>query len=85
MGHFSIQIYANFSRQQNVLVINFQMVMCNIYREKAYQYSSAANHILAAGFHHVVYRLGIGIRHSALTEDEPEAQPSPYAGVGKRK
>ena len=26
---------ANFSRQQNVLVINFQMVMCNIYREKA--------------------------------------------------
>ena len=35
MGHFSIQIYANFSRQQNVLVINFQMVMCNIYREKA--------------------------------------------------
>lgn len=34
MGHFSIQIYANFSRQQNVLVINFQMVMCNIYIEK---------------------------------------------------
>ena len=32
-----------------------------------------------------LYRLGIGIRHSALTEDEPEAQPSPYAGVGKRK
>ena len=39
----------------------------------------------AAGFHHVVYGLGIGIRHPALAEDEPEAQPASHAGVGKRK
>ena len=37
---------------------------------------SAARRLPAAGFHHVVYGLGIGIRHPALAEDEPEAQLS---------
>ena len=49
------------------------------------QYPPAAHHLPAAGFHHVVYGLGIGIRHPALAEDEPEAQPASHAGVGKRK
>ena len=49
------------------------------------QYPPAAHHLPAAGFHYVVYGLGIGIRHPALAEDEPEAQPASHAGVGKRK
>ncbi len=49
------------------------------------QYPPAAHHLPAAGFHHVVYGLGIGIRHPALTEHESEAEPPAHARAGKRK
>ena len=48
------------------------------------QYSSAAHHIPAARFYHVVHGLGVGVRHPALAKDEFETQPAAYAGVGKR-